>query len=501
GMSDTDVSSDTYDTIDWLVKNIPYNNGRVGLWGISYPGFQAAMGIIDAHPALKAASPQAPMADVFVGDDFHHNGAFFLAHAFAWLWGTAPARSNREAIRARFVPPDLGTPDSYEFFVNVGPLPNVNTKYFKDQVPIWNEFMQHGAYDNYWKSRNVIPHLKNIKPAVMTVAGWFDSEDKYGAVNIYHKIEKENPDIKNIIVWGPWFHGGWARVDGDTLGNIRFGSKTSLWYRENVELPFFNYYLKDKGELTLPEVTAFMTGANEWKSYDQWPPKEGTPTNLYLLVNGKLSFSPPMEKSANAFDSYVSDPSKPVPFTAQTTTFMGHLFMVEDQRFAWSRPDVLVYQSDVLPENVTIAGPVGVTLYASTTGTDCDWVVKLIDVYPGNAPDSVPNPGGVKMGGFQMMLAADVMRSKFRNSIEKPEPMVPKKTTKIEFELPDKLHRFLKGHKIMVQIQSTWFPLVDRNPGKFVDIYNAKETDFQKTTQRVYRSGKLSSHLRLNVLR
>lgn len=501
GPSDTDESSDTYDTIDWLVKNIPHNNGRVGLWGISYPGFQAAMGVIDAHPALKAASPQAPMADVFIGDDFHHNGAFFLTHAFGWLSGTAPARSNREAIDKRPEPFKYGTPDGYEFFLNVGPISNVNKNYFKDAVPIWNEFMLHGTYDEYWKSRNVIPHLKNVKPAVMTVVGWFDSEDKYGGVNVYHKIEKENPGIKNIIVWGPWHHGGWARIDGDTLGNIRFGSKTSLWFRENVELPFFNYYLKDKGELKLPEVTAFMTGANEWKSYDQWPPKEAATRDLYLQANGKLLFSSPTEKSGNAFDSYVSDPSKPIPFTAQTTTFMGHLYMVEDQRFAWSRPDVLVYQSDSLTEDVTIAGPVKAELYASTTGTDCDWVVKLIDVYPGNAPDNVPNPAGTRMGGFQMMLAGDVMRSKFRNSFEKPGPMVPNKVTKIEFELPDKLHRFLKGHKIMVQIQSSWFPLVDRNPGRSVDIYNAKESDFQKTTQKVYRSANFSSHLRLNVLR
>jgi len=498
--ADTDESSDTYDTIDWLVKNIPNNNGRVGLWGISYPGFQVAMGIIDAHPALKAASPQAPMADVFIGDDFHHNGAFFLIHAAGWLWGTAPARSNREAIGARFSPPNLGTPDGYEFFLNIGPLANINKQWFKDQVPIWNEFMQHGTYDDYWKSRNVIPHLKNIKPAVMTVVGWFDSEDKYGGVNIYHKIERESPGIQNIIVWGPWHHGGWARIDGDTLGNIRFGSKTSLWYRENIELPFFNYYLKEKGELNLPEVTAFMTGANEWKTYDAWPPKEATARNLYLRANGKLSFDPPSEKSTSAFDSYVSDPMKPVPFTAQTTMSMGHLFMVEDQRFAWTRPDVLVYQTEPLTENVTIAGPTPVTLYVSTTGTDCDWIVKLIDVYPGDAPDNVPNPTGVKMGGFQMLLAGEVMRSKFRNSFEKPEPMVPNKVTKVEFELPDRLHRFLKGHKIMVQIQSTWFPLVDRNPGKFVDIYNAKESDFQKTTQKVYRSSTYGSHLRFNLV-
>ncbi len=497
---DTDESSDTYDTIDWLVKNIPNNNGKVGVWGISYPGFQAAMSALDAHPALVAVSPQAPMADVFIGDDFHHNGAFFLIHAFRWLAGTAPARSNQAAATLGPQPPlDFGTPDGYEFFLNLGPLPNVNRIWFKDQVPIWNEFMQHGTYDEYWKSRNIIPHFNKIKPAIMTVVGWFDSEDKYGGVNLYQKIERDNPNTYNIIVWGPWLHGGWARMDGDTLGHIRFGQKTAVWYRENVEFPFFLYYLKGKGELKLPEVTAFMTGANEWKSYTAWPPKEATPKKLFLHANGKLSFSPPPERGTH-YDEYVSDPKKPVPFTAQTTMAMGHTFMVEDQRFAWSRPDVLVYQTEPLQEDVTMAGPARVVLYGSTSGTDCDWIVKLIDVFPGNTPDPEPNPTGVRMGGFQMLLAGEVFRAKFRKSFETPEPLQPNTVTKIEFDLPDRLHRFKKGHKIMVQIQSTWFPLVDLNPGKFMDIYNAKESDFQKTTQRVYRSGSWSTHLELKTL-
>lgn len=497
---DTDESSDTYDTIDWLVKNIPNNNGKVGVWGISYPGFQAAMSALDAHPALVAVSPQAPMADVFIGDDFHHNGAFFLIHAFRWLAGTAPARSSRDAATGRPQQGlDFGTPDGYEFFLNLGPIANVNKFWFKDQVPVWNEFMQHGTYDEYWKSRNIIPHFNNIKPAIMTVVGWFDSEDKYGGVNLYHKIERDNPNTHNIIVWGPWLHGGWARMDGDTLGHIRFDQKTGVWYRENVEFPFFMHYLKGKGEMKLPEVTAFMTGANEWKSYTAWPPKETSPKKLYLHPNGKLSFSPPSDRP-NAYDEFVSDPKKPVPFTAQITMAMGHTFMVEDQRFAWSRPDVLVYQTEPLQDDVTIAGPAKVVLYGSTSGTDCDWIVKLIDVFPGNAPDPEPNPTNVRMGRFQMLLAGEVFRAKFRNSFEKPEPLQPNKVTKLEFDLPDKLHRFKKGHKIMVQIQSTWFPLVDLNPGKFVDIYNAKESDFQKTTQRVYRSGQWSTHLELKTL-
>lgn len=498
---DVDESSDTYDTIEWLLKSISNHNGKVGVWGISYPGFQAAMAAIDAHPNLVAVSPQAPMTDIFIGDDFHHNGAFFLTHAFRWLAGSAPARTNRNAVVQR--PPgfDYGTPDGMEFFLRMGPLPNADKLYFKGAVPVWNEFMQHGTYDDYWKSRDVIRHLKNIKPAIMTVAGWFDSEDKYGAAHLYQKIEQSTPGIKNIIVWGPWHHGGWARVDGDTLGHINFAQKTSLYYREHIELPFFNYYLKGKGDMKLPEATAFMTGANEWRSFDAWPPKEAQPANLYFHAGGKLVFEPPSDNSYAAYDEYVSDPEKPVPFTAEITTAMGHAYMVEDQRFVWTRPDVLVYQTDVLKEDVTIAGPVKVELHGSTSGTDCDWVVKLIDVHPGTYPNPNPNPLDVQMGGFQMKLVSDVMRAKFRNSFEQPEAMEPNKPTKIVFDLSDKLHRFRKGHRIMVQVQSTWFPLVDRNPGRFVDIYHAKESDFQKTTQRVYRSASLPSHLTLRLLK
>lgn len=501
GPQDTDEPGDTYDTVEWLIKNIPNNNGKVGIWGISYPGYQASMGAIEAHPAVKAVSPQAPMVDIFIGDDFHHNGAFFLTHAFRWLSGTAPARTTKDALTNRVTQFEYGTPDGYEFFMNVGPLPNVDKMYFQNSVPVWNEFMEHGTNDEYWKSRNTLPHFVNVKSAIMTVGGWFDSEDKYGAAHLYHQIENNNPGIKNIIVYGPWHHGGWARVDGDTLGNIKFGMKTSLWYRENVELKFFNYYLKDKGAMDLPEATVFMTGANEWRSFSSWPPTETQPGSLYLQANGKLSFSPPADNTSKTYDEYVSNPDRPVPFTNEITTSMGHIYMVEDQRFASTRPDVLVYQTDVLTEDVTIAGPVQVELYGSTSGTDCDWVVKLIDAFQGDYPDPQPNPRNVRMGGFQMKVVSDVMRSKFRNSFEKPEPMKPNQVTKISFELSDKLHRFLKGHKIMVQIQSTWFPLVDRNPGKFVDIYKAKESDFQSTTQRVYRSKTNSTQLKLNLLK
>ncbi|MEX2116745.1 MAG: CocE/NonD family hydrolase, partial [Bacteroidota bacterium] len=370
---------------------------------------------------------------------------------------------------------------------------------FKGEVPAWTEFMEHGTYDEYWKSRNVPRHMNNVKPAVMTVGGWFDSEDPWGAVNIYRAIETKNPGSSNMLVWGPWLHGGWARMDGDTLGYAHFGSKTSLWYRENIELKFFTAHLKGDGKTGLPETWAYMTGGNEWRSFSAWPPKEAKTRQLYFHSNGNLSFSAPAG-SGKPYSEYVSDPMKPVPFTATTTTRMGHLFMMEDQRFASSRPDVLVYESSELSEDVTIAGPPEVNLYTTSTGTDCDWIVKLIDVFPGDAPDPKPNPAGVKMGHFQMLIGAEVMRGKFRNGLEHPEPLKPGEITKIVYTIPDKLHRFKKGHRIMVQVQSTWFPLVDRNPGTFVDINKANESDFRSTTQRVYTSGANASFLKLLVV-
>jgi len=498
GPQDTDESSDTYDTIQWVLKNIPNHNGRAGQWGISYPGWQTVMGMIDAHPALKASSPQASPSDMWIGDDFHHNGAFRLMYTFGWLSWNAQTRTG--ATEKRGIRFDYGTPDGYKFFLELGPVSNVDKKYFHNRVPTWNEYMQHGDYDEYWKKQNVLQHLKNIKHPILNVAGWFDAEDFYGPMSIYYTIEKKNSNNKSTLVVGPWLHGGWARMAGNSLGNIRFDSKTGVYFRKEVEFPFFNYYLKDKGILNLPEALVFETGSNQWRSYGQWPPKEAKEKNLYFNAGGKLSFTPPSEKSDQANDSYISDPNKPVPFSAEIRTSQGHLWMVEDQRFAARRPDVLVYQSDVLTEDVTIAGPIIASLYVSTTGTDADWIVKLIDVYPGDASDNKPNPCKVRMGDFQMLVGADVFRGKYRNSYEKPEPFVPNKVTKIEYDLRDKCHCFCKGHRIMVQVQSTWFPVIDRNPQKFVDIYHAEESDFQKATHKVYRSATHSSHLKLKVL-
>jgi len=347
----------------------------------------------------------------------------------------------------------------------------------------------------------VLQYLNNIKHPILNVAGWFDAEDFYGPMSIYYTVEAKNPDNKSILVVGPWLHGGWSRMDGDALGNIRFESKTGEYFREKVEFPFFLYHLKGKGELNLPEALVFETGSNQWRSYNHWPPQAAGEKNLYFGPNGRLSFSHPLQNAEDTFDTYISDPNKPVPFSAETRTSQGHLWMVEDQRFAASRPDVLVYESVVLDEDITIAGPVIADLFVSTTGTDADWIVKLIDVYPGDFPDNKPNPAGVRMGHFQMLVGADAFRGKYRKSFEKPEPFVPDKVTEIKYDLRDKCHTFKKGHRIMVQVQSTWFPVIDRNPQKFVDIYHAKESDFQKATHRVYRSSAHSSHLKLRILK
>ncbi|MBI3469454.1 MAG: CocE/NonD family hydrolase [Planctomycetes bacterium] len=519
--SQTDESSDTYDTIEWLLKNVPNHNSRVGQWGISYPGSQTVWGMIDAHPALAASSPQAPAIDMFLGDDFHHNGAFRLMYTFSWLSGSARTRTGPTDDRGQ--PFDYSSPDGYRFFLRASSVASINDKFFQNRVPTWNEYMRHPDYDEYWQRQNPLRYLKNIRHAVLTVAGWFDAEDFYGPMETYRAIERQNPTNRSTLVVGPWLHGGWASMPGDSLGDIRFGSKTGEHFRQKVELPCFRHYLKDEGELDLPEALVFETGRNEWRSYDSWPPTNVETKRLCFHAGAKLSSEPPaglrQDRSPtlrggdaatesrtttsgdDGFDEFISDPAKPVPFSAETRTTQGHLWMVEDQRFAATRPDVLVYESDELAEDVTIAGPIIATLFVSTTGTDADWVVKLIDVYPGNAPDNDPNPRGVRMGNFQMLLAGEVFRGKYRHSYSKPEPFVPNEPTKIEFDLRDRYHRFLKGHRIMVQLQSSWFPVIDRNPQKFMDIYQANDADFQKATHRVYRTGEMHSHLRVDVLK
>jgi putative CocE/NonD family hydrolase len=496
--TDIDEASDTYDTIEWLTKNIPNNNGRAGIYGISYPGFYTATALQDPHPALKAASPQAPIADWFIGDDDHHNGAYFLIDSFSFntFFGMPRPQPTPNQFFNNF---SYGTPDAYQYFLRLGTVANA-MKYFKGENKYINDVLAHPNYDEFWQARNVLPHLKRVTPAVMTVGGWFDAEDLYGPLHIYQTIERNNPQAFNVLVMGPWSHGGWARGTGESLGNIRFDSKTSEWYRENVELKFFNFYLKDKGEVKQPEALVFRTGANEWKSYEQWPPKGLEPRSLYFQANGKLSFDAPAQSSPG-FDEYVSDPARPVPYTNEITNNRGTGYMIEDQRFAAARSDVLVYQTDVLTEDVTLSGPLVADLFVSITGTDADFIVKLIDVYPDNAPNNSPLGGQVKMGGFQMMVRGEVMRGKYRNSFSKPEAFRPNQPTEVKFNLQDINHTFKAGHRLMVQVQSSWFPLVDRNPQKFVDIYHAVESDFQKATHRIYHSAKLSSRLHVGVMK
>ena len=500
GPKATDESTDTFDTIDWLVKNVPNNNGRVGQWGISYPGSQTVWGMIDAHPALKASSPQAPAIDMFLGDDFHHNGAFRLMYTFSWLAGNARPRPGVTENRGGGF--TYGTPDGYRFFLDAGTVANINEKYFNYSVPTWNEYMEHPNYDEYWERQNPLKHAKNITHAVLNVAGWFDAEDFYGPLETYRAVER-TANNKNRIVIGPWLHGGWASMPGDALGDIRFGSPTAEHYRNEIELPFFRHHLKDQGPLPSAEATVFETGGNAWKTFDTWPPKNVETKTLYFQPEGGLSFTVPAASpgTSTGFDEYVSDPSKPVPWSTETRTTQGHLWMIEDQRFAAARPDVLVYRTAPLTEDVVIAGPILASIVASTSGTDADWIVKLIDVYPGDAPDNTPNPRGVRMGDFQMLLAGEVFRGRYRNSFSKPEAIVPNQPVKYEFDLRDRFHRFLKGHRIMVQVQSTWFPVIDRNPQTFVDIYKAKPSDFRKATHRVYRTPARASGVKVGVLK
>ena len=497
---ETDESSDTYDTIDWLLKNVPGNNGRVGTIGTSYPGFQVVHSMIEAHPALRAASPQASPIDMWLGDDFHHNGAFRLQYTFGWLSGTARVRKGPS--ESDYVKFDAGTPDGYRFFLELGPLPNVDARYFHGEVPEWNEYMQHGDYDEYWERQNFGRYLEKIAMPVLNVAGWFDAEDFYGPMAIYAEIEKKNPANQSTLIVGPFSHGGWnGHPDSGALGDIRFPGRPGVYFREQVQFPFFRKHLKDAGDFRMPEVLAYESGHGEWRSYDRWPPRDRTTSRrLYFRSGGRLSFEPPTE-TGDAADSYVSDPAHPVPSTAEVRFSQGHTWMVEDQRFASRRPDVLVYETDPLEEDVTLAGELIARLFVSSTGTDSDFVAKLIDVYPGDAPDNEPNPSGVRMGHYQMLVAGEVFRAKYRNSYRKPEPLVPGEPTAITIDLRDKNHRFRKGHRIMVHVQSTWFPVIDRNPQVFTNIYKATEADFRAATQRVYRSGERASHVEVSVLR
>jgi len=508
---DVDDASDLYDTIDWLLKNVPNNNGNAGIWGISYPGFFTSASIIDSHPALKAASPQAPMTDLFMGDDAYHGGAFMLSANFGFYAFFKP-QENPQLPPKTPVPFDYGTKSGYDFFLNAGQTSNLD-KYLEGKSALFDDQLRHNTYDDYWKARNLAPHMKNIHCAVLTVGGWFDAEDLQGPFSTFHAIDKYNSGIFNALVIGPWVHGGWARYDGDHLGRVEFSSNTGEYYRKNILFPFFEQYLKGGGDAKLPKAYVFETGTNVWRRYSAWPPKEAEPKTLYFRAGGGLSFDPP--EDAAAFDEYVSDPAKPVPFVNYLSTSVPQEYMDSDQRFADSRTDVLVYETPVLEEDVTVAGPVSPRLFVSTSGTDSDWDVKLIDVYPADYPESKfdeprpeeknkprtdVGPPPFTMGGYQQLVRGEPFRGKFRHSFEKPEPFTPGKVEEINFTMQDVNHTFRRGHRIMVQVQSSWFPLTDRNPQTFVNIPYAKPSDFVKATERVYHNNGQASGIVVGIL-
>ena len=493
---DIDESTDTWDTVDWLVKNIKNNNGNVGIFGISYPGFYSTMGLINAHPAVKAVSPQAPVTAWFMGDDFHHNGAFFLLDCFSFYYSNG--QPHRAPTRKGYPSFKWPVPDSYEFFLSVGADKNIVPEFLGDSIKFWNDAFSHPDYDDFWKARDPRPFLKNVTPAVMTVGGWFDAEDLYGTLHTYEAIEKQNsPSVKNFLVMGPWSHGQWAFGKGNNLGNIYWGFDANNKF-QTLEKKFFDFYLKGEGKDKMDEATIFVTGSNEWRSFDTWPPKNVVEKSLYLQPSGAISFSPP--ESTNNFDEYVSDPMKPVPYAEAVHVYRTAEYMTDDQRFASRRPDVMVYQTDILQDDITLTGPLTADLFVSTTGTDADYIVKLIDVFPPETKADISTDVKVPLGGYQMLVRGEVFRGKYRNSFEKPEPFIPGKVTEVRYGMPDIAHTFKKGHRIMVQIQNSWFPLVDRNPQKFIDIYTCSDSDFQKSTQRIYHDTNYSSSIIVNIL-
>lgn len=487
-----DEGTDTYDTIEWLLANVSNHNRRVGMVGTSYGAWLSVMGMLDPHPALKAIVQQASPADMWLGDDFHHNGAFRLSYGleYAYMMESSKEITDPTTIIDRF--------DAYEWYLDLGPLPNADAKYFKGRLPSWNDFVNHPDYDAFWKRQGFEPWLNRVTVPTMNVAGWWDQEDFYGPIKIYELLERHDSAKQNFLVVGPWNHGGWSRSDGRKLGPVDFGSATAEYYRKNILAPFFAYYLKGKGTAGRAEAVTFRTGSNQWIEHTEWPPKQNVVAKrLYFQPNGKLSFDPPPANSQPAFDSFVSDPARPVPYRKRPIEVKSGwtTWLVEDQRFVHQRPDVLTWATETLDDDVTVSGKIIANLFASTSGTDSDWIVKLIDVYPEKYE---PDP---KMGGYQLMIAGDVFRGRYYKGFEKPQPLPANGVVHYQIPFPANDHVFRKGHRIMVQVQSTWFPVIDRNPQRFVpNIFLAKESDFQPATQRVYRSGPQASHIAVPVL-
>ena len=498
---DIDESTDTHDTIAWLLKRLEGHNGKVGMWGISYPGFYCSAGMIDSHPALKAVSPQAPIADWY-WDDVHHHGAVALPLAFF----LDVVKQERDELTTKWPDPfDFGTKDGFRFFMELGSLGNIERRYFKGKNGFWSDVAKHPDYDDFWKARNILPHLKRVRAAVLVVGGWFDNEDLYGPLKTYQSVERQNPRASNKLVMGPWAHGGWQRMKGDELADQPFGFETSTDFQARVALPFFKHHLKGGPDPDLPEAYAFETGANRWRRFDRWPPKGLAAKRLHFAGRGKLSFETPPSEDGGAHDAFVSDPAKPVPFTMRFTPYGSKVFLAEDQRFAGYRPDVLVYETEPLEQDVTIAGPMRANLWVSTSREDADWVVKLVDVWPGKDPNKpksqTPWSDPPGRAGLQALVRAEVMRGRYREAYDKPRPFEPGKVAEVSFELLDILHTFKRGHRIMVQVQSSWFPYVDRNPQSWVpNVFEAEDSQFVAATHRVHRSKSHPSHIVVGVL-
>lgn len=503
---DIDEASDTYDTIEWLIKNIPNNNGRVGVFGISYPGFYSTMAAASDHPALVAVSPQAPVTNWFIGDDFHHNGVFFLMDAFNFYYAFGFGLPHPKPTSIPPATSDVPVHDNYKFFLETGPLPEFS-KQVGDSVAFWKDLYAHPNYDTWWKARDARNATKNLKPAMLWVGGLFDAEDNWGAWNAYKAAENNNPGKEfNKLVMGPWYHNQWATRDGTHLGNIQFGSNTSLWYQQMIEIPFFNYFLKGKGDISnIAEASIFFSGANEWRYFDQWPPAGKQDRILYFHDGGKMDWNAPVESAS--YTEYLSDPAKPVPYTEDVHFNRTRNYMTDDQRFAERRPDVITFKTDILSEDVTLTGVFTANLLTAVSTTDADFVVKLIDVFPDSLSYSIIDIYSVEdpsceypLGGYEMLVHGEIFRGRYRNSFENPEPFVPNTISGVKFDVGDVAHTFKKGHRIMVQIQSSWFPLADRNPQKYVNIYEAKEEDFQKASIRIYHEKKHASCIVLPVL-
>ena len=490
-----DESTDTHDSIEWMLKNIPRNNGRVGMLGVSYDGWTAAMGMLGAHPALKAVSPQASPADMWVGDDFHHNGAFRLSYGFEYAYLTEATKENSDFDFDRY--------DTYEWYLNLGPLSNVQARVLKGKVlPTWTDFVEHPNYDAFWQRQAMKSYLTRVTTPTLNVAGWWDQEDFYGPLTIYRELEKHDRGNQNYLVVGPWRHGGWGNGPGQRLGKIDFGSPTGEYFRQKIQAPFFAFHLKDRGSIAQPEATVFESGSNKWRTFDAWPPKGAVTKSLYFHAGGKLSFSAPTSADGSGNDSYVSDPARPVPYRPRPIepTYYPKgsgwsTWLLEDQRFVENRPDVLTYVTEPLVDDIVVAGDITARLFASTTGQDADWVVKLIDVYPQDYPQDF------KLGGYQFMIANDVFRGRFWKSFEKPVPLVPNAVTPFTIDLHTQSYRFLKGHRVMVQVQSTWFPIIDRNPQTWVpNIFLAKESDFKAQTHRIWRTPAQASRVEIQTV-